>query len=67
MGSILLFPPREAIARRRQRTAPATPASILLFTGVRYEHWGETEPDAGRPEAPRAATRRRAPRSHRRA
>jgi hypothetical protein len=67
MGSILLFPSRDEIARRRPRAAPATPASILLFTGVRYEHWVETELNASRPGAARAATRRRAPHSHRRA
>jgi len=66
MGSILLFPSRDDIARRRPRTAPAVPGRILLFTGVRYERWVEPEPGAGRP-ASSQTTRRRAPRSHRRA
>jgi len=67
MGSILLFPSRDAIARRRPRTQPADAGRILLFTGVRYERWVEPEPGAGRPATAQSATRRRAPRSHRRA
>lgn len=57
MGSILLFPSREAIARRKPRAQPADAGRILLFTGVRYEHWSEPEPSA--PASARPAPRRR--------
>lgn len=64
MGSILLFPSRDEIARRKPRAKPADAGRILLFTGVRYEHWVEPEPNA--PATAQAGARRRA-RSHRRA
>jgi hypothetical protein len=67
MGSILLFPSRDEITRRRPRGVPESAGRILLFTGVRYEHWAEPEPDASAPASTQTATRRRAPRSHRRA
>jgi hypothetical protein len=67
MGSILLFPSRDDIARRRPRAQPADGGRILLFTGVRYEHWAEPEPNVGAPASGQTAARRRAPRSHRRA
>jgi|ThiBio_1000_plan_1041568.scaffolds.fasta_scaffold16894_2 hypothetical protein len=72
MSSILLFPSRDAIARRRPRAQPADTGRILLFTGVRYEHWVEPEPKAGAQASRQTASgqttpRRRAPRSHRRA
>jgi hypothetical protein len=67
MGSILLFPTREEIGRRRRHASPVGPGRILLFTGVRYEHWQEPEPDTSEPTQTRSASRRRVSRSHRQA
>lgn len=44
MATILPFAPRPATATRRPEGAP--PASILLFTGVRYERLRTDLPDA---------------------
>ena len=65
MGEVIRFRPREGARRQNGEAgirdeALREPARILLFTGVRYERYGEAGVEAAKPQKKRGRPRKRA-------
>ena len=61
MGDLIDFPEKPATKRAgRVPHAAAAGATILLFTGIRYERMAEPAPERGSPDPKKPRGRRRA-------